>query len=829
MCPVNNKPLYADVILPLALRQLFTYRIPEDWNVKVSPGMRVVVPFGKSKLYTALVRRTHQVAPMDYDPKELLDLLDEMPVVTESQFKVWDWIGDYYMCTLGEVMIAALPGDLKLQSETVLSLTEGDDVVPEAVLTSEEEAIVEAVRGKSITLADATKASGSKVGMKLVRDLVNKGILEVQESMRENFKPRTAEFVRYTAAANNEVFLQDIFSALEKRSPKQLELLMHFIRYCTEKGRGEVQKSQLLKIANASAASLSQLVSKGVFEIFTAESDLHAGRGAEHARKFELSADQQSALELIKDGFASQKPVLLHGVTSSGKTEIYIRLIQEMIDQGKQVLYLLPEIALTAQIINRLKLHFGDRMLVYHSRYSPRDRAEVYMRMVRDGQNGVYKYPIVIGARSAMFLPLQNPGLIIVDEEHDSSYKQTDPAPRYSARDTAILIAKQFQCNILLGSATPSMESYHNALEGRYALAELHGRYGGISMPDIQLVDLKEAYKKKKVKSFFSTDLLDAINTTLEAKEQVILFQNRRGFAPMMECQKCSWSPRCVNCDVSLTYHKHSGQNKCHYCGYSLPPPKNCKACGDPDVRLKGVGTERIEDDISIFFPNAKVARLDLDTGSSRSGYLRILHGFESGEIDILVGTQMVTKGLDFDNVGLVGVLNADNLLGFPDFRAAERSYQLLSQVAGRAGRRKKRGTVIIQTFDPSHPVLGFVVHNNYKGFYKHELAERNQFKYPPVHRLIRFKLRHRDFKVLSKLADAFTRDLRNVFGDRVLGPATPGVSRVRNFYIQLLLLKLERNLSPQQVRSEIQKVEEAFMQSAAHRSMLIQVDVDPQ
>ncbi|MFM7901910.1 MAG: primosomal protein N', partial [Bacteroidota bacterium] len=403
------------------------------------------------------------------------------------------------------------------------------------------------------------------------------------------------------------------------------------------------------------------------------------------------------------------------------------------------------------------------------------------------------------------------------------------PAPRYAARDTAIMCSKLFHCNILLGSATPSLESYHNALDGKFTLAELHGRFGGISMPEIQLVDLKEAYKKKKVKSFFSTDLLDAIKSSLESKEQVILFQNRRGFAPMMECQKCSWSPRCINCDVSLTYHKQTGQNKCHYCGFSQPPPKACKACGDPDIRLKGVGTERIEDDISIFFPDAKVARLDLDTGSSRSGYMRILHGFETGEIDILVGTQMVTKGLDFDNVGLVGVLNADNLLGFPDFRAAERSFQLLSQVAGRAGRRKKRGRVVIQTFDPTHPVLGFVVNNDYKSFYKYELAERNKFKYPPLFRVIRFKIRHRDFKTLVRLTELLTRDLRNVFGDRLLGPATPAVSRIRNYYIQYLLLKLERNSSPQQVREAIARVTDEFLQVPSHRSLLIQVDVDPQ
>ncbi|MFM7079301.1 MAG: primosomal protein N' [Bacteroidota bacterium] len=829
MSNLAHKPLFADVILPLPLRQLYTYALPEEMKDSVSAGKRVVVPFGKSKYYTAVVRLIHQQAPVGYEPKEVVELLDDDRVVTDAQFKMWEWMAEYYMCTIGEVMVAAMPADLKLQSETVLTLADGDDVVVESVLTFEEEAVVEAIRGKSLSIGDAIKASGTKKGLRLVRELVEKGVLAVHEEMRESFKPRASDYVRYTQAANDEQFLKTVFDQLEKRSPKQLEILMQFIRLCSEKGRNEVLKSQLLRQSGASSTSLQQLVSKGVLEVFSAESDLHAGDERHDPRKFELSVDQSTALDQIHRGFSEQKPVLLHGVTSSGKTEIYIRLMQECIDRGEQSLYLLPEIALTTQIINRLKLHFGDRLLVYHSRYAPRDRAEVYMRMIRDGEGGKYKYPIIVGARSAVFLPLKKPGLIIVDEEHDSSYKQTDPAPRYNARDTAVVNAAMYGCRLVLGSATPSLETYGNALGGKYSLVELHTRFGGIRMPEIELIDLKDAYKKKRVKAFFSLDLLDAIRTSLDSKEQVILFQNRRGFAPMMECSKCSWSPRCVNCDVSLTYHKHTGQNKCHYCGYSISPPKKCTACGDTDVRMRGMGTERIEDEIAVFFPDAKVARLDLDTGSSKSSYSRIIHGFESGEIDILVGTQMVTKGLDFDNVGLVGVLNADNLLGYPDFRSAERSFQLLSQVSGRAGRRFKRGRVVVQTFDPSHPVLGFVVNHDYKGFYEYELKERSQFQYPPLHRLIRFKLRHKDLKQLNRFAEYYTRDLRNVFGNRLLGPAAPAVSRVRNYYILLLLLKLERNAPFKQVRESIRKVTDEFQEHPSHRSLLIQIDVDPQ
>ncbi len=829
MAAFTSKPLYADVILPIPLRQLFTYSIPYAMRSEVAVGKRLVVPFGKSKYYTAVIRSVHQQAPVGYDPKDAMELLDDHRVVTDLQFEMWEWMAEYYMCTIGEVMVAAMPADLKLQSETVLTLTEGDDVIIESVLTAEEESIIECIRGKSLSLSDATKASGVKNGMKLIRGLVEKGILSVHEEMRERYRPRTSEFVRYASAAKDEAFLKKTFDILEKRSPKQLEILMQFVRLSNEKGKNEILKSQLLKQADATNSSLQQLVSKGVFEVFSAESDLHAGEALKNAREFELSNDQAITLNSIQAGFADSKPVLLHGVTSSGKTEIYIKLIQECIDRGEQSLYLLPEIALTTQIINRLKLHFGDQLLVYHSRYAARDRAEVYMRLIGDGVGGKFKYPIVIGARSAVFLPLQKPGLIIVDEEHDSSYKQSDPAPRYQARDTAVIAASKYHSRLLLGSATPALESYANSKAGKYALVEMHQRFGGIKMPDIELVDLKDAYKKKKVKSFFSTDLLDAIRVSLDAKEQVILFQNRRGFAPMMECGKCSWSPRCINCDVSLTYHKHSGKNKCHYCGFSIDPPKRCAACGDTDVRMRGMGTERIEDDISVFFPDAKVARLDLDTGSSRASYARILHGFESGEIDILVGTQMVTKGLDFDNVGLVGVLNADNLLGYPDFRSAERSYQLLSQVSGRAGRRYKRGRVIIQTFDPSHPVLGFVVNHDYKSFYDYELKERTQFQYPPSHRLIRFKLRHKDVKQLNRLTEYFTRDLRDVFGNRLLGPASPAVSRVRNYYILLLMLKLERNAPFKQVRENIQKVIDDFMQHPSHRSLMVQVDVDPQ
>lgn len=827
--PDFSKEQFADLILPLALQRLYTYKIPPEFFSQLKKGQRVVVQFGKSKMYTAVVHAIHDNMPEHYDAKEILEVLDVKPVITEHQFRIWEWMAEYYLCTLGEIMIACLPAIMKLQSETVVSvnpLFENESIV----LTPEEQLLVDNlnVRG-SLSVSDASKFTGLKIGLRLIRNMMDRNILVHNEEMQDAFKPRKVNFIRLSAAAAGEDFMQDLFSKIEKKAPKQLHVLMSFMQMTQEKGKDFLSKTQFLKQSNASASSLQQLITKGVFEIFEDEENNAVAPAVPTGFQMVLSEIQQGAYEKVEESFTKKKVTLLHGVTSSGKTEVYVRLINDVIGSGKQVLYLLPEIALTTQIINRLKRHFGDQLLVFHSRFSNRERADVYMKLLSDGEDGVFRYPIIVGARSAVFLPLKNPGLILVDEEHDSSYKQQDPAPRYNARDTAIMCGQIYDCRVLLGSATPSMESYHNAETGKYELVIMNERYGGIKLPRIRTVDLKDAYQKQKMKSWFSQDLLDRIKHALSEKDQVILFQNRRGFAPVLECHKCGWIPQCINCDVTLTYHKKSNHLKCHYCGYTTFPVAKCMACGDADVRMKGMGTERIEDEISLFFPDHNVQRLDMDTTSSKFAFQRIINSFENGEIDILVGTQMVTKGLDFDKVSVVGVINADGLIKFPDFRAAERSYQLLAQVAGRSGRKYKQGEVLIQTYQVEHPLLNFLKQNDYTGFYNYELAEREKYSYPPFFRLIELRLKLKDEKKLDLLSRELTKELRLVFGKRVLGPVVPAVSRVRNYYIQNVLIKVEKGLSNQKVKQMITRVTDRFLSHPENRSLFIQIDVDPQ
>lgn len=820
--------LFADLVLPLALEKLYTYKVPAEFADRIRPGSRVVVPFGKSKIYTALVYAVHDRKPEHYEAREITELLDEIPVVNEGQLRLWEWISEYYLCTLGEILIAALPTELKLQSETAVTLNEAH-ATDEELLTEEEQLIIQTLKeSDSMTIHDAAKITGNKNGIRLIRKMIDRGILSVHEELREPFRPRQLTFVKLTGKADDEEFMKQLFESLEKKAPKQLELLMSFLRLKMEKERDFFTKSALLKMTNASPQALQQLVLKGVFEIFEGDESIAFLPAGDVERKVVLSDQQQEAYNSINTHFSEDKVTLVHGVTSSGKTEVYIRLISDMIEKGKQVLYLLPEIALTTQIIARLKNHFGERMLVYHSRFTGKERAEVYMKMVKDGADGVFRFPIIIGARSSVFLPFRNPGLVIIDEEHDGSYKQQDPAPRYHARDTAIVFGHLFGCHVLLGSATPGMESYFNAESGKYALVRMGERYGGIRMPEVKIIYLKEAYRKHQVKSHFTQELLEGIKTTLGAGEQVILFQNRRGFAPVIECRKCGWIPHCINCDVTLTYHKKSNHLRCHYCGYNTFPPPKCSACGDADIRMKGTGTERIEDEISLFFPDHHVQRLDLDTGSSRSAYQRIISGFENGEIDILVGTQMVTKGLHFDNVGLVGVINADSLINFPDFRSVERSYQLLAQVAGRAGRKYRRGKVLVQSFQTTHPMLQFLVSNDYTGFYRYELSERQRFVYPPFCRLIQIRLKHKDDQLLEELTKDYSRELRQVFGKRVYGPVTPPVGRIRNFYLRNILLKIEKTLSDHKVKQMLTQVTDRFLSDPGNRSLIIQNDVDP-
>ncbi|MDQ3051059.1 MAG: primosomal protein N' [Bacteroidota bacterium] len=824
-----SKPHFADLILPLALSRLYTYRVPDVMAADIRPGQRVIVQFGKSKMYTAVVYTLHNEVPEHYEAKEIIEVIDTEPVITEKQFRLWEWMSEYYLCTLGEIMIAALPSIMKLQSETVVSISPSF-VLGIAVLTAEEQLLIDHLNEfGSMSVSDASKLTGLKNGLRLVRNMMDNNILAPHEEMQHAFRPRQVTYVRLSVAARDEKFMQEIFARIEKKAPKQLHVLMSFMQMMQEKGRDFFSRTQFLKQSGAGSSALQQLVSKGVMELFEDEESLSVAPAISTGLQVELSEVQQGAYEKIEDAFHRNKVTLLHGVTSSGKTEVYVRLINDTIGSGKQVLYLLPEIALTTQIISRLKRHFGDQLLVFHSRFSNRERADVYMKLLNDGENGIFRYPIIVGARSSIFLPLKNPGLILVDEEHDSSYKQQDPAPRYNARDTAIVCAQIHGSHVLLGSATPGMESFQNAESGKFELVVMNERYGGMKLPVIKIVDLKEAYRKQQMKSYFSQELLDGIKLALDAKEQVILFQNRRGFAPVLECKKCGWIPQCVNCDVSLTYHKKSNHLRCHYCGYTTYLPAKCLACGDPDVRMKGMGTERIEDEISIFFPDHNVQRLDLDTTSSKFAFQRIINGFENGEIDILVGTQMVTKGLDFDRVSLVGVLNADGLIKFPDFRAAERSYQLLAQVAGRSGRKFKQGQVLIQTYEVKHPILQFLQQNDYAGFYNYELAERNKYNYPPFFRLIELRLKLKDEKLLELLAKDFARELRLVFGKRVLGPVVPPVARVRNYYLQNVLIKVEKSLSNQKVKQMLSRVTDRFLSHPENRSLFIQVDVDPQ
>jgi primosomal protein N' (replication factor Y) (superfamily II helicase) len=816
--------LFADVVLPLAVPQLYTYRVPYEWNALIQPGQRVVVQFGRSKLYTALVRSVHENAPKQYASKYIDHILDTHPIVNEKQFRLWEWMASYYMCTIGEVMNAALPSGLKLASETRILLNPAFGNAYDT-LSDKEYLVVEALEVRnSLTLDEVAEIVELRTVYPLIKTLIAKGAVLIHEELKERYKPRTETYVRFTEHADNEDNLQEVFRQLEKKAFKQLEAVMTYIRLSDRyaKKRNEVKKSALMKEGNISAGVITELEKKNVFELY----DKEVGRLADAEKEGdvkELSEYQQEAFAKLKNTFENKDIALLHGVTSSGKTEVYVRLIEETIAQGKQVLYLLPEIALTTQIINRLRKYFGERVGVYHSRFSENERVEVWNNVI-----GEAKYDVVLGARSALFLPFTNIGLVIVDEEHDTSYKQYDPAPRYNARDTAIYLAHIHSAKTLLGSATPSVESYYNAQAGKYGFVEMMKRFGGVQMPEVLVADVKEDTRKKKMKSHFSPLLMEHIQLALENKEQVILFQNRRGFSPMMECSTCAWTPQCTQCDVTLTYHKAGNQLRCHYCGYSVKPPTACAACGDTKLQTKGFGTEKIEEELAIYYPSARISRMDLDTTRSKFAYQQIIHDFEEQNVDILVGTQMVTKGLDFDNVSVVGILNADSMMNFPDFRSYERSFQLMAQVAGRAGRKSKRGKVIIQTFNPTHSVIQSVIRNDYITMYTDQLTDRRNFHYPPFHRLIAFTLWHKDQDVLNNSSKHFADELRLQFGKRVLGPEFPPVARIRNMYRKNILLKLEKESSHARAKQVIHELLEKFKADPDHKSIKVQVDVDP-
>jgi primosomal protein N' (replication factor Y) len=814
--------LYADVIIPVAVPMLFTYRVPEQIADEIAVGKRVVVQFGKQKIYSALVRKIHDKPPAAYEVKEILSVLDEQVIVNEYQFRLWEWLASYYMCSLGEVMNTALPPALKLESESKIILQPEKEIKHDE-LGDKEFLLVQALELQhQLTMKEASQILHLKSPHRIIKSLVDKEIILVEEEIHEKLKPVTEKKIRL-AMAGTEDDLKNVFDKLEKKSHAQSEVLMTFLRMTQLTNTDSVKRSELLRESEKSSSALNQLVRKNILAEYEEEKNPHKEISSFIVPMATLNDKQLEAFNKIKEQFAQHDVTLLHGVTSSGKTEIYIHLIQEMIEQGKQVLYLLPEIALTTQIIDRLKKHFGDKVAVYHSRLSSRERVNIWKQMLEGNQ-----CPVILGARSALFLPFSNLGLVIADEEHESSFKQYERAPLYHARDSAIMFASFFHAKTLLGSATPSFETFFNAKQNKYGYVTITERFGGMLMPEIEVVDVKEQKRKKNMKSHFSTELLDDITAALQKGEQAILFQNRRGFAPLLICSVCAWTPRCRNCDVGMTYHKRADILRCHYCGSTQKVATSCPACGSTALKIYGFGTEKIEEELSIFFPDKVIARLDLDTTRSKHAYKQIIDDFANRRINILVGTQMVTKGLDFDNVSTVGILKADLMLNFPDFRSHERSYQLMAQVSGRSGRKNKRGKVVIQTVQPEHRVIQNVMNNNYEVMYESEMRERKKFSYPPFFRLIEITLRHREENLVAKGARMFASMLREKLKTGVLGPEPPVVARVKNEWRQNILIKIDRNSAVAFAKEVIIKSKNTFFAKPEFHRIGIDVNVDP-
>ncbi|MFC0604298.1 replication restart helicase PriA [Winogradskyella pulchriflava] len=812
---------FIDVILPIPLQKAFTYHITEAEAQFLKPGMRVAVPFGKSKIYTALVYKTHNNPPTVYEAKTIHQILDEKPIITEMQLKHWEWIASYYMCSIGEVMRAAMPNAFLLESETIISKNEKAEV-NDSELKDDEFLIYEALQHQtSLKIQDVVSILDRKRVLPVINGLVEKGVLNLQEELYEKYQPKLVRYIKLHQNHKSQEKLQELLELLS-RAPKQREVILALFTM-EASSKAPIKVSELIERSGASSSIVKTLIDKAILEEYHIRTDRIQFEGDGDADIKTLNNPQQQAFEAIETAFENKSVVLLHGVTSSGKTEIYVQRIQKELERGKQVLYLLPEIALTTQLVQRLQDYFGDKVAVFHSRYSGNERVEVWNNLLNNSE----KAQVVIGARSSLLLPFNNLGLIIVDEEHEQSYKQFDPAPRYHARDAAIVLANLHKAKILLGSATPSLESYFNAIQGKYGLVELNTRYNNVLMPDIELVDLADKYKRKRMKGHFSDRLIEEMTETLEQGFQIILFQNRRGFSPIVECTTCGTSPQCPNCDVSLTYHQYRDQLRCHYCGYNSVMLKNCQACGNATLDTKGFGTEQIEEEVKVLFPEKKVARMDLDTTRGKYGFEKIITSFEQREIDILVGTQMLTKGLDFRYVKLVGIMNADNLLNFPDFRAHERSYQLMAQVSGRAGRTDLRGKVLIQTYNPHHNILQQVSTNAYKEMYAEQMNDRYNYKYPPIYRLIKITLKHKDYNRVNLAADWYAKSLRQVFKANVLGPEFPPVSRIRNLFIKNILVKIPQNQSLTKTKDAILKVDNSFNAVKDFRSVRVVLNVD--
>jgi primosomal protein N' len=819
--------LYAEVILPLPLFGTFTYSIPTTLEGKAAVGHRVIVPFGRKKYYTGIIESITPVAPEGFEVKDISSVLDPWPVVKHPQLKLWEWIAEYYLCTAGDVYKAAVPAGLKVESETFIELNPDYEEMPDARMTDREAIIMQSLdhNGK-MTPAEISKKTGLNSIESTISSMVERRMLIIAEKLIERYRPKKETLVRLAVDRNDNEAMHKVFDAV-KGAKKQEMMLITLLDNLNKRQQQqlppEVPRQHLLEQSGLSPAILAALASKGIVEIFTREINRFNYTGTEQGELPKLSAPQSEALDRIHRMFIDKNVTLLHGVTSSGKTEIYIHLIDYILKKGSQALYLVPEIALTTQLTRRLQKVFGKRVIIYHSKFSDNERVDIWKRMLHDPSPCV-----VIGARSSLFLPFSRLGLVIVDEEHESSYKQFDPAPRYNARDCAIVLASMHGAKTLLGSATPAIETYYKALNGRYGLVTLSERYEGVQLPLIEIVDLNDERRRGRISGPMSARLAMMSREAVKGGEQVILFHNRRGFAPVVVCKQCGYVPKCQNCDVSLTYHRKAGEMVCHYCGATYKLPTICPACKEPAIEVYGYGTERIEEIAESSFPGARIMRMDLDTTRNKDSYLNIINDFSLGKADILVGTQMVTKGLDFERVSLVGILNADNLINFPDFRASERAFNMLEQVAGRAGRRNKRGLVIVQTSQPAHPILSYLQAHNYEGFYEHELEERRRYGYPPFTRVINIYLKHRDEDLLIRAAAGYAETLRHLFGNRILGPDEPHIARIQSLYIRKIMLKVEIQASMSKVKAILRSVYEAQMADKSLRSLVVYYDVDP-
>ncbi|PWH10094.1 primosomal protein N' [Bacteroidetes bacterium SCGC AAA795-G10] len=813
---------FVDVILPLALPKTYTYELNQKEAFIIKPGFRVAVQFGKQKIYTAIVKKVHSTSPKSYEPKPISMIMDDYPLVTNAQLNFWEWISNYYMCTEGEVLRSSLPSALLIESKSIIIIKEAKRKQIEN-LSDIEFIIYEALQKSNLTIDQIIKITDTKKVMPLVLGLIEKKVAAIEQSFEEKYKPKKQRVVRLNKDCKNKNKLEQVFETL-KKAPKQRAVLMDLLKRPTNLNSW----TPFIKLTNGSnikAYHLKSLIDKGLLDQSYQEINrVLVKKLTNPSEEKKLSQSQEKALHNIKQKFKEKKVILLEGVTSSGKTEVYIKLIKTELKKGNQILYLLPEISLTSQIVQRLTSHFREKVLVYHSKFSIHERTEVWNQVLKNDTAG----SIIVGARSSLLLPFKNLSLLIVDEEHENSFKQFDPSPRYQARDSAIYLARNLNAKVILGSATPSIETAENARNGKYGWVKLKERYGGVELPKIELVNLKAEYQKNKMSGIFSKQLLLKIKETIDQRKQVILFQNRRGYAPILECLCCGYSPKCVQCDVSLTYHQTMNKLKCHYCGYNINMPNQCNACGMTSLNKKGVGTQQIEEQIKKIFPNINVARMDWDSTRGKWDFDNIIEKFHEEKIQILVGTQMVVKGLDFKNVLLVGVINADNILNFPDFRAHERSYQMLTQVAGRAGRLDKKGKVIIQTFQPDHPVLLQVLNYDYEQLFQTQKKERINYRYPPFYRMIKITFKCRHYENVNKASDWFSNVIKSLYKGTILGPVFPAIMRVRNQYQKQLIIKLDHDLKPNELKKLLMKTYKSFQTIGEFKSTRVNFDVDP-